>query len=114
MNDKCSKYETIFTFRSDEELKDHIKSCPDCEEIHSKMEKVSKLIQEVKPFYMKKQKNTLKFRAACVLLFLIVGGSTIGLISTNTDISDTIMYGTTLSAEDLGFPVDSYGLISVE
>ena len=27
---------------------------------------------------------------------------------------DTLQYGETLSAEDLGFPVDSYGLIAVD
>ena len=30
------------------------------------------------------------------------------------DMLDTLRYGDTLSAEDLGFPVDSYGLIAVD
>ena len=113
MTDKCSKYESIFTFRTEEELNEHIKNCPECAEIHEKMQKVSALIQEVKPHYEKRGKFASRV-AACIALFLMISGTTIGLIKTNPDISDTLMYGTTLSAEDLGFPVDSYGLISVE
>ena len=30
------------------------------------------------------------------------------------DFVDTLMYGEALSAEDLGFPVDSYGLLMVD
>ena len=30
------------------------------------------------------------------------------------DLYDTLKYGDTLSAEDLGFPVDSYGLLMVD
>ncbi len=44
----------------------------------------------------------------------MISGTTLGLINFNPDISDTLKYGTTLSAEDLGLPVDSYGLIYIE
>ena len=30
------------------------------------------------------------------------------------EFADTLMYGDSLSAEDLGFPVDSYGLLMVD
>ncbi len=114
MDDKCSKYESLFTFRTEEELSEHIKNCPECAEIDNEMKKVSELIQEVKPYYLKKRKNNRIIKAACVLLLLIMSGTTVSLVSLNPEIADTLMYGTTLSAEDLGFPVDSYGLISVE
>ena len=39
---------------------------------------------------------------------------TLGIISDDGEITDVIMYGETLSAEDLGLPVDSYGLIMVD
>ena len=45
---------------------------------------------------------------------LMVSGTTLGVINFNTDVSDTLKYGTTLSSEDLGLPVDSYGLIYIE
>ncbi len=114
MTDKCSKYESLFTFRTEEELEEHVKNCPECAKIDEEMKKVSELISEVKPYYRKKQKNNRVIKAACVILLLMVSGTSVGLISSNHEIADTLMYGTTLSAEDLGLPVDSYGLISVE
>lgn len=78
------------------------------------MQKVSELLKEVKPYYREKRKNLAKVKAACALFVLMVSGTTLGVINFNTDVSDTLKYGTTLSSEDLGLPVDSYGLISVE
>ena len=114
MTDKCSKYESIFTFRSKDELDEHIRTCPECANFHLKMQKISELIQEVKPHYIKKQKFNSAKKAACLILLLMMSVTALGFVTTNTDITDTLMYGTTLSAEDLGLPVDSYGLISVE
>lgn len=114
MKEKCTKYEALFTFRSKEELQQHIKECEDCRREHEKMLKVSELIKEVRPYYREKRKNLAKVKIACALCMIMLSGTTLGVINLNTDISDTLKYGTTLSAEDLGFPVDSYGLISVE
>ena len=30
MNEKCTKYEALFTFRSEEELNEHIQHCENC------------------------------------------------------------------------------------
>ncbi len=114
MKEKCTKYEALFTFRSNEELEQHIQECEDCKLEHEKMLKVSELLKEVKPYYKEKRKNLAKIKVACALFLLMTSGTTLGLINYNTDISDTIKYGTTLSAEDLGLPVDTYGLITVE
>ena len=114
MKEKCSKYEALFTFRTEEELMEHIQNCEECRAEHEKMLKVSELIQEVKPYFKAKRKNYLKFKAACALFLIMACGTTLGLINFNTDISDTLRYGATLSSEDLGLPVDSYGLIYVE
>ena len=35
-------------------------------------------------------------------------------INNDGDLADALMYGDTLTAEDLGFPVDSYGFIVVD
>lgn len=114
MSEKCTKYEALFTFGSEEDLQKHIETCADCREQYEKMQKISSLVQEVKPHYRKKRSDKKILKIACsILLFAFLGTAT-GIMSTNTDISDTIKYGTTLSAEDLGFPVDSYGLILVE
>ena len=114
MNDKCTKYEALFTFRDEQELNEHIQNCEDCRLEHEKMLRVSELIQEAKPYFKQKRKDFAKVKVACALFMLLISGTTLGIINFNTDISDTLKYGTTLSAEDLDFPVDSYGLISLE
>ena len=114
MDKKCSQYEALFTFRSEEELMEHVKNCPECKAEHEKMQKVSELLQEVKPYYQKRRKTFAKLKAACALFLIMVCGTTLGIINFNTDISDTLKYGSALSSEDLGLPVDSYGLIYIE
>ena len=47
-------------------------------------------------------------------MFLIFSTVTITVMENYDDMLDTLRYGDTLSAEDLGFPVDSYGLIAVD
>ena len=114
MKEKCSKYESLFVFRSEKELNEHINTCEDCRQEHEKMLRVSELIQEAKPYYREQKRNWAKVKAACALFMLLVCGTTLGVINFNTDVSDTLKYGTTLSYEDLGLPVDSYGLIYIE
>ena len=55
-----------------------------------------------------------KRKIACAVFAMCLSATTLGVINLNTDISDTIKYGTTLTAEDLGFPVDAYGFVMVE
>lgn len=112
MDKKCTKYEALFTFGTEEDLLAHIAQCPDCAKEHEKMQKISALVQEVKPHYVKKRKNYLALKIACTMLFLVIGS--FSFMFMNTDVTDTLKYGATLSAEDLGLPVDSYGLIMVE
>ncbi len=114
MTEKCTKYEALFTFASEEDFKKHLDQCEDCRKEHEKMQKISSLIQEVKPHYRKKRTQGRMLKIACSMLLFVFLGTGISLMNFNTDISDTLRYGTTLSAEDLGLPVDSYGLIMVE
>ena len=114
MDKKCSQYEALFTFRSEEELMEHVKNCPECKAEHEKMQKVSELLQEVKPYYQKRRKTFAKLKAACALFLIMVCGTTLGLSTLILIFADTLKYGQTLSAEDLGLPVDSYGLIYIE
>jgi hypothetical protein len=114
MNEKCTKYEALFTFRSEEELLEHIQTCEDCRAEHEKMLQISELIQEVKPYFKERRRNFAKLKVACALFMLMFCGTTLGVINLNTNVSDTLKYGTVLSSEDLGLTVDSYGLISLE
>lgn len=114
MKDKCTKYEALFTFADEQTLKEHLEVCEDCRAEQEKMDRVSELISEVKPFYKKKRPAPHHLKVACILFALVIGGASIGVVGTNQDIMDYIKYGETLSAEDYGFPVDSYGFLLVE
>ena len=114
MEKKCNKYEALFTFKTEDDLNAHLETCEECRILHEKFQKVSELIREVRPYYRKKQHGVAKLKAACALFVIVSCATTLGLINFNTDISDTLKYGTTLSAQDYGFPVDSYGLINIE
>lgn len=114
MDNKCSKYEGLFIFSDEDKLQEHLNECEDCKKEHEKMLRVSELIQEVKPYYLKKKSRLRKMRAVAALLFIMLFSATFGVIYTNEDLSDSLMYGETLTAEDLGFPVDSYGLLMVD
>lgn len=113
MKEKCTKFEALFTFSNDEELKKHIEECEECKKEMETLNKVSSLIREVKPAVIQKRKYIKEIKAACALFLVILSGTVLGIFSLDNNVLDTIRYGQTLSAEDYGFPVDSYGLIMV-
>lgn len=114
MKEKCSKYETLFTFLSQDEFEEHLETCEDCKQEQMLMDKVSSLINEVKPVFIERRKRIARLKIACAAFAIFLSGTLLGVINFNTDISDTIRYGQVLSGEDYGFPVDSYGLIMVD
>ena len=114
MENKCNKYETLFIFSDEQTLEEHVQNCDECRQEHEKMQKVSYMLDEVKMYYYAKRKKTIKhLRIACVFVFLFVSLVSVGLVANQEDFTEALMYGDTLSAEDLGFPVDSYGLLMV-
>ena len=114
MENKCSKYEGLFVFSDEETLNNHLQECADCRVEHEKMQKVSDLLGEVKFHYRLQAKKVRKIKAVCLALCLICLTTSFGVVSNDADFVDTLMYGESLSAEDLGFPVDSYGLLMVD
>ena len=114
MENKCTKYEGLFIFSDEETLTKHIEECPECRAEHEKMQKVSELISETKFYYRSKKRRAMKLKAVCALMMFMFFSATLGVVSTDSDLADALMYGETLSAEDLGFPVDSYGLLMVD
>lgn len=114
MKDKCSKYESLFIFSDEKTLLSHVETCEDCRKEHEIMNKVSDLIKEVKPQLKEKRKRHARLKIACAAFAILLSGTVLGVINLNQDISDTLRYGQTLSLEDYGFPVDSYGLIMVD
>lgn len=115
MENKCSKYESLFLFGEEEALKKHIAECPACRAEQEKMDKVSELIDEVKfHYYAKRKRKRPVLKAVCAFSLLLFSTLTFGIMANDSDLVDTLRYGETLSAEDLGFPVDSYGLLMVD
>ena len=115
MDNKCSKYENLFIFSDTETLETHLAECEECRKEDEVQKKVSSLIDEVKfYYYAQRKKRMTRLRAACAMVLLLFTTLSFSLAINNEDLTDTLMYGTTLSAEDLGFPVDSYGLLMVD
>ena len=114
MDKKCSKYEGLFVFSDEETLNKHLEECEDCRVEHEKMQKVSDLLGEVKFYYRSQSNKRRKLRVVCALMFFSIFCGTFGAFTLDSDLGDALMYGETLSAEDLGFPVDSYGLLMVD
>lgn len=114
MKEKCQKFEGLFVFSDEKTLAQHIKECPDCAKEAEKMEKVSELLREVRPYFIKKRKQFATLKIACAISFILLSGTVLGVANLNQDVNDMIKYGTVLEASDLGFPVDDYGFLLVE
>ena len=112
MNKKCEKFESLFIFSDEETLMNHVAECDDCKAELEKMEKISDLIKEVRPHYKKNRFDAV--RVACVLFAFVISGLTFKAVDTNYNLIDTVMYGSELSAEEIGFMTDDYGLIMVD
>lgn len=113
MENKCSKYEGLFIFTDEETLAKHLQECEECRKEQKKMDRVSDLIEEVKDHYRSKSRKKPILKIACAFMLLLFSTASISVIENYDKMVDTIEYGDTLSAEELGFPVDSYGLIVV-
>ena len=114
---KRNKDEAYVNFKDDKEFLEHVANCPECTKEHEKMQKVSSFINELRPYFFEhtKRKNKVHYalKSACLtlaLMFFAIGGSALNY---QYDIVNSIVYHN-LSAEDLGFPTDEYGLIMVE
>ena len=115
MNEKCEKYEALFTFGTEDDLMKHIAECPDCKLEHEQMEKVSELIKEVRPQFTAARKDKYrKMKIACVFAMILLAGVSLETVDMQYGIIDQIMYGERMTPEKLGLPTDSYGLIMMD
>ncbi|NLF41082.1 MAG: hypothetical protein GX587_00130 [Bacteroidales bacterium] len=119
MSEKCSKYEALFLFSSEEQLLEHVKNCADCKEEHEKMQKTRSLVQEVKSHYLETskksvKKNVLKVAATMTVLFLAYFSFTYGFFTEEYDVNSKIaaMEAEAFTSE-IGLPTDEYGLFVV-
>lgn len=114
MDKNCNKYETLVNFGSEEELMAHIKECPICKAEHEKINAVTSLIQEAKPYYLKQKQKIQKLKIACVMLFTLFTGVSAGILNNTYDIIDTLSYRDGITLEEMGFPTDDYGFLMVD
>lgn len=114
MKEKCTKFEGMFVFASNEDFENHLQECEECRKKQDEFDQISALIKKAKPFYFKqKAKKKNQLRVALGLLLFISAGSVFEIMN-YMDTPDETSYAETLSPEELDFPVDSYGLIMVD
>lgn len=115
MKKNCDKFESLFIFSSEDDFKNHIETCEDCKQKNEEFNKISALIQEAKPFYLeqkRQRKNQLK--AVCAMALLFLSGTCLSLFNMGYLDTNNFEIISTMSPEDYGFPVDSYGFIMVD
>lgn len=112
---KCDKYESIFTFGGEDALYNHIENCPDCQEEHKKQQKISSLVREVAPMYLKKQEtrkiSAIKKLACCFVMF--VGLTGFMGIKMYDDYSFQTSMVEDSYVENMGLPTDKYGFLEI-
>lgn len=117
MDKKCDKYESIFIFGNNEELQKHIEECEHCRKEHEDLKKVSSLIKETKPYYLKKYRNSKKiiksvagFFLICIVIFAVQNRFEKRSLLNEINIATNEDYSV---IEQMGLPTDDYGLFMV-
>ena len=114
---KCDKYEAFFVFQNEEAFYNHLKECPDCQKEHEKQMKISSLVKEVAPVYLKKQEQNKKLTAikklaCCFVLFVGITASYTGYNMYNDFVSQDYWTEDTYVGA-MGLPVDEYGFLEL-
>ena len=110
----CNGYEAMFTFLNDEDFQKHLEVCKECANEHAKMQRISELIQDAKPYIKEKQqkKRILKTAAA----FFVIAFATLSFPAymAGVNVYDNLVAQNSMTAQELGLPVDEYGFLYVE
>lgn len=112
----CDKYEALFVFKSESDFNEHLKNCPDCQKEHEKYLKISSLVKEVAPEYLKRQEkrklSAIKRLACCFVAF--IGISTFAGYTIYTDNNFQVNSADESYIEStMGLPCDDYGLLEI-
>ena len=112
---KCNKFQEYFIFSNKEDFQKHLLECPDCAEQNAEFEKISELVKDVKFVYKKRKKNTLITKVACLsaLMMFTVSVSLMNNIGYFFDDS-YFEYSQSTVIDEMGMPIDNYGLIMVD
>ena len=118
MKNKCNKYEELFVSDDTEALIKHIETCHDCKKEYENMQKVSGLIKEVSFVYKNKKKKPMRavFTMAASFFMVFLAFFAIQLSTPESFVNETIasISGEEFTYEQMGLPVDEYGLIMVD
>ncbi|MBQ3101618.1 hypothetical protein IJC60_01305 [bacterium] len=78
------------------------------------MENISEILKEAKPLYIKRKKEqaTAKYILSVMFTAFLVGSFTVGINAYDEQIANA-NYETSI-IEEMGLPVDEYGLLSFE
>lgn len=122
MEKKCRRYEELFVMSDETALLEHIKECEICRAEHERMLQVSNLISEVKPLYRKNNKKPVLRRSVGVMamvasfLMIFLAFFAIQITTPESFVNETIasISGSDYTYEQMGLPVDEFGLIMVD
>jgi len=124
MEKSCNKFEDLFINADETELLEHIKKCEDCRIEYERMQKVSMLIEEVKPLYNRKKPSVRRFKRfgagaaalAASFLMIFLAFFAIQISTPDSLVNETIasISGNDYTYEQMGLPVDEFGLIMVD
>ena len=103
----CDKFEKLFTQEDETELLEHIKTCEECRKQYEEFQKVSNLVKEAKPLFMKE-----KFQKRKVAFSMVAGVTILSL--TGFLLLNWLPYYQydQAIASDI-YPTDEYGLLEL-
>lgn len=117
MNEKkCNGYESMFTFLNEEDFLKHLETCEECKAEHEKMLRVSELIQEAKPYIKHNNKRTKILKSACAAFVVVFATLSLPIFTFGTNIYENVTASNgqiSLTAEEMGLPVDEYGFLYI-
>ncbi len=111
---KCDKYEAYFLFANDADFKKHLSECEDCQSENEKYKKISALVKEAKPAYERNQRQKLMTKVACISAMMMFTLSFGLLDQINYDKYETAAYSEDTILDEMGMPIDNYGLLMVD
>ncbi len=95
-------------------MSEHIKTCNDCFNENEKYKKISELVKEAAPEYLRRQNcrrnNAIKKIAACFIILTGLSLYVSGIYTSNS--SEIDMYEDSYISA-IGLPVDDYGFLEL-
>ena len=110
----CNGYESMYMFLSEDDLQKHIEECEICRAEHEKLQKISALIQEAKPYIKNKKRRKNAIKAACAMFVVLCTGACFQLFFAGTGFYNDLVAQNSLTIEEMGLPVDEYGFLMVD